>query len=53
MNRRTFLISALAIVSQFSVIFPAIGLGQVFEPNLAKLAEGKGWTVSNRTVSAI
>ena len=53
MNRRTFLTSTLAIASQFFVILPAVGRGKVFEPNLAKLAEGKGWTVSNRTVSVI
>jgi hypothetical protein len=54
MNRRTFLISTLAIASQFSVIFPAVGSEKEFEPSLAKLAaEGKGWKVENRTVSPI
>ena len=53
MHRRTFLTSTLAIASQFFMLFPAIGREKVLEPDLAKLAEGKGWTVTNRTVSVI
>lgn len=53
MNRRTFVLSTLAFTGALSIPIRTLSRETAFEPDLTKLAEGKGWRVFNRSVSLI
>jgi hypothetical protein len=53
MNRRDFVISTLACGAGFSASSRLPGQTKAIKPDLAKLAEGKGLRVFNRTLSSL
>jgi len=53
MNRRAFVLSTLAFTGALSIPIRTLSRETSFEPDLAKLVEGKGWQVFNRNVSLI
>lgn len=53
MNRRDFVIAAVACAVGLSTASTIVGQKKTIEPNLAELAEGKGLKVFNRSVSSV